>query len=139
MTKGASIKSNRGGHGRTLSQKTLQLKKTNQFTVLEGVPEGGVQRKISDFTNSNLSRKRTLSPKKVSNEGAKKTNTDSNPNLIPLGTWSSKNDGAANVNTTSPTSATGADLASPSREASSSYASITSGVPSCNNNDSSQP
>ena len=45
MTKGISNKTGKGGHGWSLSQKTLHMKKTNQFAVLEGVPEGGGPKK----------------------------------------------------------------------------------------------
>ena len=71
MTKGTSNKTGKGGHGRSLSQKTLHMKKTNQFAVLEGVPEGGVQKKISEFTKSSMNRKRPLSPEKTENCHAK--------------------------------------------------------------------
>ena len=85
MTKGISSKVSKGGHGRSLSQKTLNLKK-NPFSILEGVPEGGVQKKIADFTISSNNRKRPLSPEGNGNGRAKKPNNDVNPNLIPLGT-----------------------------------------------------
>ena len=71
--------------GPCLSQKTLHLNKTNQYTVLEGVSEGSVQWKISDFTNTTLNRKRPHSLEKISTAGAKKPNKDSNSNLTPLG------------------------------------------------------
>ena len=87
MTKGISSKASKGSHGRSLSQKTLNMQK-NQFAILEGVPEGGVQKKISDFTKSTMNRKRPLSPEKTENCRAKKPNKEGNPNLIPLGTRS---------------------------------------------------
>lgn len=93
MTRGSTIKSNRGGHGRASSQKSLNFNKMNPYVVLEGVPEGGVQRKISDFTESNL-KKRPLSPEKSSTTRAKKPNYESNPNLEPLGTRPSKPNGS---------------------------------------------
>ena len=109
--------------------------------LLEGMTEGGVQKKISDFTNSNLNRKRPLSPEEVENDGAKKLNKECNINLVPLGTRPSSclgnNSVVANFRTTSPVCANGTEhalISSPSHDALSSYASVTSGAPASNNN-----
>ena len=85
MTKGPINKSGRGGHGRPLSQKTLNMQKKNQFAALEGVSEGSVQKMISEFTVSKTNKKRPLSPEKSDEVHAKKPNREGNPNLIPLG------------------------------------------------------
>ena len=74
MTKGTINKSGKGGHRRPLSQKTLHMKKTNQFAVLEGVTEGTVQKKISEYTNSNVNKKMPLSLEKTKDCCAKKPN-----------------------------------------------------------------
>ena len=85
MTKGSLNKSGRGGHGRPLSQKTLNMQKKNQFAALEGVAEVSVQKMISEYTVSKTNKKRPLSPEKTDNCRAKKLNCEGNPNLIPLG------------------------------------------------------